>query len=160
MNTRENIVKDLDIGFLPEAAVSGPVLFQDDLRTFLLFNAVRMTDQGRRDAAGIGVIEFDQCWLTKFGYPNDEALGGHPLARNGLCAYGVFEVLSSSWIASTTEQNRVRFPATSDDTETRHFVFTFHDSTFECLARGLEPRLDNRPFRDIVKDVTSKLAGG
>jgi len=36
---------------------------------------------------------------VKFGGPNDEALGGHPLYERGLGRYGVYEVFNSSWPA-------------------------------------------------------------
>jgi hypothetical protein len=70
-----------------------------------------------------------------FGPPNDEAMSGHPLAERGLGPYGVFEVRNSSWIRALEQMNRVhpsynasRFRAL------RHFVLTFHDKTFECVA--------------------------
>src|SRR6185503_14790062 len=105
MFQKHDEVVRLDIGFEPEAAVSGPVLVQTDDDAFLTFNAVRMTVDGRRDTVGTGVVEFEGCYITKFGYPNDEALGGHPLYKHGLEAYGVFEVLRSSWIRQMTDQN-------------------------------------------------------
>ena len=155
--TKRDIVRPLDIGFLPEAAVSGPVLLQNDFNAFLTFNAVRMTEDDKRADAGTAVIEFEHCSLTKFGYPNDEALGGHPLAKRGLKWYGVFEVEKSSWIAEKTKQNRVNFPNTTEDTQSRHFIFTFHDSTFECLAWDLRAKLDDRPYHAIVSELTGRL---
>lgn len=76
-----------------------------------------------------------------FGYPNDEALGGHPLYERGLGFYGAFEVLNSSWIRQIRAMNEVCFPGRSwhFDTE-RHFALTFHDSMFECIATGYEVR--------------------
>ena len=154
---KTDIVRALDIGFLPEAAVSGSVLLQDDYNTFLTFNAVRMTADDKPADAGTGVIEFEHCYLTKFGYPNDEALGGHPLAKKGLKWYGVFEVENSSWIAEKTKQNRVNFPSTTEDTRSRHFIFTFHDSTFECLAWDLRARLDDQPYPSILSELAARL---
>lgn len=146
----------LDIGFEPEAAVSGPVLLQTDDDTFLTFNAVRMTADGRRDTAGTGIVEFEMCSITKFGYPNDEALGGHPLYKRGLQAYGVFEVLGSSWIRQMTEQNRVCFPQTTDS-KRRHFIFTFHDSTFECVADSVKATLSTEPYEQIFRQITQRV---
>jgi hypothetical protein len=156
MFQKHDEVVRMDIGFEPEAAVSGPVLLQTDDDAFLTFNAVRMTSDGRRDTAGTGVIEFERCGITKFGYPNDEALGGHPLYTRGLKAYGVFEVLRSSWIQQMTEQNRVSFPHTSDSTQ-RHFIFTFHDSTFECVADSLRATLSTEPYEQILTQITQRV---
>ena len=146
----------LDIGFEPEAAVSGAVLLQTDDDAFLAFNAVRMAADGRRDTAGTGVIEFQRYSITKFGYPNDEALRGHPLYKRGLEAYGVFEVLRSSWIRQMTEQNRVSFPHTADSDQ-RHFIFTFHDSTFECVADSYKATLSTEPYEQIFRQITERL---
>jgi hypothetical protein len=74
-----------------------------------------------------------------FGSPNDEALSGHPLAARGLGPYGIFEIRGSSWVRSLEQMNRVhpRHDASRFE-RLRHFVFTFHDDTFECVAEGME----------------------
>ena len=148
-------VIQLDIGFEPEAAVSGPVLLQTDDDTFLTFNAVRMAGE-RRETAGTGVIEIQGCSVTKFGYPNDEALAGHPLYKHGLGAYGVFEVKKSIWIQQMTEQNRVSFPQTTESRR-RHFVFTFHDSTFECVADEIRATLRTEPYEQIFAEIAGQI---
>ena len=86
----------------------------------------------------VAVISFHRCWIHKFGTPNDEAISGHPLYKKGLKPYSVFKVLHSSWIAELERMNSVhpyhdkkRFEALN------HFIFTFHDSTFECAAEGV-----------------------
>jgi len=159
MFTRKlDIVKKMDIGFSPDAGVSGAVVLQDDSNTFLIFNAIKRNAAGEYEPAGIGVVEFELCQLTKFGYPNDEALGGHPLAKKGVRFYETYEVERSSWIAEKTEQNRVNFPNTAEDTRSRHFIFTFHDSTFECIAWGLKARLDGRPFAVIISELAARLS--
>ncbi len=145
-----------DIGFMPEAAVSEPVLLQNDDGAILTFSAVRLGPDGRREEAGYGIVEFDLCSLTKFGYPNDEALPGHPLYERGLGVYGVYEVRNSSWVRLITEQNRVAFPNTPDSTK-RHFIFTFHDSSFECIARGLDASLSTRPYAEIFEEVRRRV---
>jgi hypothetical protein len=84
------------------------------------------------------VIELVGCSVATFGYPNDEALPGHPLYAAGLRHYGLFEVHDSEWIERLSRQNRVVFPeVTPRGSSIRHFVITFHDSTFECLAEDV-----------------------
>lgn len=134
-------VIELDLGFRPEAAISGELLLQDDRRAVLTFNAMAPSGDGLWHPVGHAWIELVSCEITKFGYPNDEAQPGHPLAPCGLGPYGCYEVLDSDWPRELTEVNRVSFPETPDDVTSRHFVFTFHESTFECLAADLEWRL-------------------
>jgi len=128
--TGDQYATPLNLGFQPEAAVSGPLLLQNDDVTFLTFNAAEIATDGSRGKGGTACIEFDLCFWTTFGYPNDEALAGHPLYGRGLSAYGVFEVHNSHWGRRMADQNRVSFPNTKDF-DSRHLVFTFHDSTFE-----------------------------
>lgn len=145
-----------DIGFQPECGDSGPILLQSDYDAFLTFNAVKMMSDGSRGTTGTGIIEIVGCSITKFGYPNDEALPGHPLYSRGLSYYGVFEVLGSSWIEQKTVQNRVRFPKTPDSTK-RHFIFSFHDSTFECIADSLRASLSIESFEKIRANINIKM---
>jgi hypothetical protein len=58
----------------------------------------------------VAVLRFPRCQILKCGYPNDEALPGHPRYANGLNTYGVFEVLESTWLRTILEQNGFRFP--------------------------------------------------
>jgi hypothetical protein len=156
MPEQADTVTPLDIGLLPEAAVSGAILLESEFRTFLMFNAVK-GDHGSDGAVDTAIVTFEQCLLTRFGYPNDEALGGHPLYRRGLRFYGVFEVLNSSWARQVTTQNRVTFPNTTDDYAGRHFVFTFHDGTFECLARDLQVEVSSDSRISIVAKLAALL---
>lgn len=156
MNSERDEVVRYDIGFEPEAAVSGPVLLQTDRDAFLTFNAVKTMPDGRRGPAGTGIIEIVRCTVTKFGYPNDEALPGHPLYSRGLTYYGAFEVLRSSWIHQMTSQNRVCFPKTEDWTD-RHFIFTFHDSTFECVADSLRASLSIEPSEKVRTQIRQRV---
>ncbi len=146
-----------DIGFTPEAAVSEPVLLQTDSAAILTFSAVRPTPEGRREDAGYAIVELDLCSLTKFGYPNDEALSGHPLYEKGLGEYGVYEVYHSSWVRLARDQNRIAFPDTPAYSTERHFIFTFHDSTFECIARGIRASLSDQPYAEIFENITKRV---
>lgn len=86
----------------------------------------------------MAVVRFESCWAHYFGSPNSEALHGHPLYERGLSFYGIFEVLDSSWIRLMEQRNRVheRHSAAHFD-GLRHFIFTFNDSTFECVAESI-----------------------
>jgi hypothetical protein len=126
-------VVPLDLTFGPEAAVSWPVVLQHERLLLLSFNAVDTTVLPHPDV-GRAVIEFSDPLLTRFGYPNDEALRGHPLYAAGLNRYGGFEILESSLKIEIEQQNRIAFPAWPG-WDVRHFAFVFHDSMFECLAR-------------------------
>lgn len=159
MQVLEEIVIKLDLGYEPEAAVSGAFLTQDENRAFLTFNAMRLNENKLYEEAGTAVVEIVRCSITKFGYPNDEAQGGHPLYHKGLDNYGIYEVLNSSWISEQKKQNLVCFPDRTDFSWKRHFIFCFHDSTFECLAEALKLEISEEPFEQILQKLTKKFLG-
>lgn len=97
------------------------------------------------------LVEFIRHSVSVFGPPNDEAFAGHPLAKKGLHPYGVFEIRNSSWIRKLERMNAVH-PRHSAELYSmlRHFVFTFHDSTFECIAHDFR-------FKKSIGSVRSVL---
>jgi hypothetical protein len=151
-------VVELDIGCLPELAVSGPVVMATDEQLVFSFNATRRSPDGRLADAGRAVIKVSPCLAFRFGHPNDEALPGHPLYERGFDGTAVCEVIESSWIAELTRQNRVQFPH-SDLSRwgVRHFLFSFHESTLEVLGRGLDVLVSDEPFAAIVSQMQSWL---
>jgi hypothetical protein len=84
-------------------------------------------------------VRFHLAHTHLFGAPNDEALEGHPLWNRGLDFYGVFRVDQSSLIRRLAAMNSVhkRHSYSAFD-ELVHYIFTFQDSTFECVARSYE----------------------
>ncbi|HWN97204.1 MAG TPA: hypothetical protein VNT99_19390 [Methylomirabilota bacterium] len=136
---------DVSFDIKPEAGVPFPVLFQTENETVLVYRG-----------HGVVVAHFDGCIITQFGYPNDEALGGHPLYASGLQHYGVFEVHGSSWPAALEAQNRRAFPD-SHSFDYRHFIFTFHDSTFECLATAIRFESFLQPLAEVASRVQSEM---
>jgi hypothetical protein len=115
--------------------------------------------QGSDDVA---VLSFRQPFAHLFGPPNDEALRGHPLYALGLRPYDNSEVLGSPWTRELERRNRVhpnhnpkRFDAF------RHFVFTFHDSIFECLALDVITvgvfRIDGGSDRKLLELIGDQL---
>lgn len=82
-------------------------------------------------------VRFENYYATMFGPPNDEAFSGHPLAARGLHPYCAFEVVDSSWVRQLERMNCVHpYHKPERFKSYRHFVLAFHDSTFECVAKG------------------------
>lgn len=69
------------------------------------------------------IVTFHVAFAHRFGPPDRGALASHPLAARGLKRDGVFEVKNSSWTRAAGVKGK-------------HYVFTFRDATFECLAEG------------------------
>jgi hypothetical protein len=109
------------------AVVAEPRLCADDSALLLRY---------RTAEDKIVVVRFPLCTYVAFGAPNDEALGGHPLYSRGLKHYSVHEVACSSLIEMLERRNSVhpRHERESYLRDKRHYVFTFQDSTLECVA--------------------------
>ena len=109
------------------------------------------------DSEGMAVacVRFKWPRAHMFGPPNDEAFEGHPLACRGLHPYAVFEVHNSSWIRKLEQMNSVHPYHNREQflERLRHFVFAFHDSTFECIAVGFEVEI----LRGSMKSTLSHM---
>lgn len=84
----------------------------------------------------VAVIQFPLVKTFQFGAPNAEALAGHPLSPFGLRFYSVHRIENSPWIAELERRNAVH---SSHDKvgflkDAVHYVFTFQDSTLECVV--------------------------
>lgn len=156
----DQVVK-LDLGFKPEAAISGEVLVQTERSTFLTFNAMGLGPDGiHYRGIGFALLEFNICLQTRFGLPNDEALPGHPLYSKGVQTYAMYEVLNSSWIDQLAEQNRVKFPTTTNFDSFRHFILTFHESIFECVAEGFTSEVFDGPYEQLFARIAERVMSG
>jgi hypothetical protein len=108
----------------------------------------------------IAIIRFDACAGAILGPPNDEALNGHRLWGKGLEFYGTFVVRNSLWIR---EVRRIGSVHPRHDpgrkTDLSHYVICFHDTTFECLARGFEVHTTAKPLGEALLELTDTLVG-
>jgi hypothetical protein len=131
----------------PNAGAPMPIVIGDDTTLFVRYYA---SDEQ------VVVVYFPLCKVYQFGSPNDEALGGHPLYGRGLDFYSVHRVENSSWIAELEQRNSVhpRHEKKRFLKDLNHYVFTFHDSTLECVVREGEhwrhciKRFDNESDAD------------
>lgn len=153
---------EVDIGVTPEAAVSGAILLQTEESAFLMFNAMRNTDRPcphggfYKEDAGTAVVELVACTITKFGYPNDEVWNSIPLTKEQF--YGVFEVQNSPWKEEIIRLHQFRFPETKI-WRGSHFVFLFHDSSFECIASELKIEVSVDSYRQVFDKFAARAIG-
>ena len=104
------------------------------------------------------LVEFILPRAHLFGSPNDEALRGHPLHERGLRAYAAYEVRHSSWVRGLEQMNRVHSAhAPARFALLRHYLFTFHDSTFECVAEGLQVSRHEWPRQRLLAEMQRRL---
>jgi len=137
IDERDRVV-EIDAAPAHSAGAPEPVVKADEFTVAVRYYAREGERPGAETRDEIALVTFNDCWAHYLGPPNDEALSGHPLYERGLKSYGIFEVKDSSWIRLIEKRNRVHdrhSPARYS--ALRHFIFTFHDSTFECVAEGV-----------------------
>jgi hypothetical protein len=117
-----------------------------------------LTGQDSEDEP-VAIIVFRDCYAQMFGPPNDEAFSGHPLFGRGLRPYGAYEVEDSSWLRCLERMNAVQ-PGHSRSRfvdEKKHFVFAFHDSTFECIAKDLDIEIQRGSVDSIIRRMQKRI---
>ncbi|HVI06575.1 MAG TPA: hypothetical protein VM711_10840, partial [Sphingomicrobium sp.] len=155
-------VVPLDIGCRPLPSGPDGVLVQGETAAALIFLCSRF-DPARRtyEDAGVASVLFRHYLATRYGWPNDEAIMGHPLYPKGLVrADGVAEVHNSQWLKTVQLRNNLSFPRADPSTQyasMRHFVFEFKEHLFECLAPSIDVAVQLEPFDSALTRATTDL---
>ena len=162
--------KVIELKDAPQSSVGAPLpLVLCDERTLLLAyliqdapsnwdgSWVRGVDQASPNEP-MALVEFSRFYAYCFGPPNDEAFHGHPLASRGLQPYGVFQIEDSSWIRQLERMNSVHpYHKPERFERLRHYVFAFHDSTFECIAESYIVTEHEGPLQAILAEMEKRL---
>ncbi len=94
------------------------------------------------------IASFPVCHEHRFRGCDAAKLRAHPLSERGLKAHGAFEVRDSSWVRE--------IEARDGPGKRQHFVFTFRDSVFECVATDVGIEMI-REDDDTVKLMSKRL---
>lgn len=97
--------------------------------------------------------------IFKYGKPNDEARGGHSLAKFGLGFYGMFHVNNSPWIRELMIANTVH-PKHCDAmfVSDNHYVVCFKDVTVEIICKSYEEvTLSDAELSSIIQQELAYL---
>ena len=146
-----------------------PHVIQNDYKTFLTFyvrepdpdwdgSYVIVKDPGDGSVESLALVEFFGCSSAKLGSPNDEVFGGHPLSGKGLDGYTAQRVVNSRWMAELEAINSVhRHYDPARWRNLNHYVFWFHDTTFECVAESFRVEVFRESMVDLLARVCQRL---
>lgn len=126
---------------LPDAEVGAPlpVAVATEHDVFVAYFGGTEVQERLDERDAVVSLRFFGAYASTLGPPNDEAFDGHPLAASGLRPYEFTTVVDSPWINRVERMNRVHPHHTREPFDLlKHFILPFHDTTFECLARGVE----------------------
>lgn len=160
----------IELDGVPQSSVGAPlpIVLSDEHKLLLAYiiqdtpkdwdgRSVRVVDPSMVGEP-LALIEFARYRSFMFGAPNDEAFAGHPLQSRGLHPYGVFEIEHSSWIRQLEKMNSVHpYHNSARFEKLKHFVFAFHDSTFECVAEGFAVSEHEGSLELLLPEMQSRL---
>jgi hypothetical protein len=165
----EQYAQVIDLGLRWDIGAPLPHLISNGSRTFVACRAdqpdpdwdgtcVTVVSPDDSHQSLFAVIELTGCAEIRFGGPNDEAIGGHPLHGKGLAGYRAHEVVNSAWIENAIKVNSVH-PNHSDTPfrELHHYILLFHDEMLEALARGIEARVIQGTMRAILVGLADNV---
>ncbi|WP_051217466.1 hypothetical protein [Paenibacillus assamensis] len=150
--------KVLELFDLPQSSVGAPIpLVLSDEHTTVI--AYYVQEDNYSELETVAIVTFSYCKTYMFGSPNDEAFSGHPLYSIGLRPYSTFLIQNSSWIKQLIRMNEVH---PNHDVELfsncNHYVLSFHDSTFECIAQSYKyETVQVRKISDAIETMKMNL---
>jgi len=145
-----------------------PHLLENDDRTFLVFllreinpnwNGIpEIRYAGSTQAQKLAVVEVQGCVCTKMGGPNDEVWGGHPLYGKGFEGDRALAVENSNWAKELEAINSVHRGYKPEFWRgLRHYILPFHDSMFECVARGFKVETRETNIPELLSEICQRL---
>lgn len=146
-----------------------PHLFDNGQKTLLTFYVHEPDPQGDGSYVTVqspsdgteellALVEFERCVSARMGDPNDEVHHGHPLYGKGLRGYTAQVVRNSRWLAELEAINRVHDHYKPELWKSlRHYIFWFHDETFECVARGFQVEVFRESMAAMLHRVVHRL---
>lgn len=148
-----------------------PHVVADGHRTFLTYllpihdpnwdgTYVTVKDPASGAVEAIAIVEFRACRAFTLGPPSDEALSGHRLWGKGLDFYTAHVVEDSSWLGEIERRNAVHSEhSPSLFAGLVHYLFTFHDETFECITRTHDVTVVSSPYAGVLHGIVDRVTG-
>ena len=133
--------------FEMDSGAPSPMIISNDNELFLSFYANKEPistvprQRNIRYDVGICVMKFKKYVKFTFGFPGDETIRGHPYRKLGMKSYSFYELKKSDLIKSLQEIDKVHPRHNREKWKMyKHYILTFHDNMFECIAQDFEIR--------------------
>jgi hypothetical protein len=157
------VLEDVSI----DGGAPAPKILASDTDLYLIFYSAEILSKKsfnsieRRDVIndeGVGLVMFENYQAFKFGVPGDEILESHPLFKVGLKYYKGQILDESPWVKELSEMNKVHpYHNSSKFLDHKHYIFTFHDSTFECIAQNYSLDYHKKSMYDVASMVLQHI---
>jgi hypothetical protein len=152
-----------------DAGAPMPHLMANDNRALLAFllrepdpnwdgSSVTIKSLADEQPEPLALVEFEHCISARLGAPNDEVFAGHPLSGKGLEAYEAQRVVNSRWVKEIERINSVHPMYRPESWHSlNQFIFWFHDSTFECIARSFKVETHRTSMKALLNVMLERL---
>lgn len=140
-----------------------PIILSSDNELLVAFfidkeNAYAIPQECDIYDAGVLTLEFKQCLKYTFGMPGNESMYGHPYSKLGMQACSFYELRNSDLIESLREIDKIHPFYNSERWKMyKHYILTFHDNMFECVARGFEIIEEKTSFYNEASGMLVRL---
>ncbi|RYX80894.1 hypothetical protein EON83_26490 [bacterium] len=144
-----------------------PHVIANDYLTFLIFYAREAAPYNDGTPVTLqnpehdllAVVEFKHCMSHRMGTPNEDVHKGHPLFGKGLDSYTAQIVHNSRWLTELETINKVhRYYRESVWQNLTHYIFWFHDGTFECIAESYKVELVQDTLANLLTKVCANFS--
>lgn len=150
----------IELKEIPQSLVGAPmpIVLSDEHISMIAYYAQDEDIGPGGTGETIIVVSFTRCLAIMFIPPTEETFSGHPLASRGLKPYSAYLIKDSSWIRRLEKRNAAQSqqpPKLLEDHN--HYVLSFQDSTFECIAGNYEFEIINGSMSDAIDMMKDKL---
>ena len=125
-------IEKIETKFIIDDGFPSPKIISNSNNLYLNF---RVDDENYETVT----LKFLNHHLYKIGYPGNETLYYHPYSINGINTSEIYLIKNSDWINELKEIDK-NHPYFNEDkwNSLNHYVITFHDDLFECIAKNFE----------------------
>jgi hypothetical protein len=151
--------------FNMDTGAPSPFVVTNESRLFVAFYLLGIYGDGEElhmrnttEDKGVCVMEFKRTLDFRLGRPGDETLSGHPYYKLGLSSYGFYELKDSDLLKKIDGMQKVH-PRYNPKfiNNFRHYIITFHDTMFECVATDYSIAMYNKSMSAVAMELTSQL---
>ena len=148
-----------------DAGSPSPIILSSDNELFVAFYANKeslLTVPQERNIVydtGVWVLKFKAYLKFAFGIPGNETIQGHPYSKLGMKSFSFYKLKDSDLIRSLQDIEKVH-PYYNPEkwTEYEHYILTFHDNMFECIAKDFEIKEEHTSLYKGVAMMLNELS--
>lgn len=144
-----------------------PIIISNDNELIIAFYADKEsslslsipTERNMVHDTGIFALKFKRYLKYKFGLPGNETIQWHPYTKLGMKSFSFYELKDSNFIRELEDIEKKHPYYNSQKWNLyKHYILTFHDNMFECIAQDFEIRQENISLHNKIALILNELS--